>query len=200
VINGEVGAQHEVNLRHLAMNSTRAANRGLPQRPRFARVTAAVPANLPLGGASSSNITALSTTIEVLKAGTGWQAAPAAGARTTSNNRARNANTDDVSTGDHFVGAGPTRFARLNGRLRRSAPLTAWATLCPTGAISGGETRHPGARCEGAALALPGLTIEAASHHRPETPRSALHPSTTPGRRRAQSSSRARSGDEGAHP
>jgi hypothetical protein len=82
VINGEVGAQHEINLRHLAMNSTRAANRGLPQRPRFARVTAAVPANLPLGGASSSHITALSTTIEVLKAGTGWQAAPAAGART----------------------------------------------------------------------------------------------------------------------
>ena len=92
MINGEVGAQHEGNLRHLAMNSTRAANRGLPQGPRFARVTAAVPANLPLGGASSSSITALSTTIEVFKAGTGWQAAPAAGARTTSNDRARNAN------------------------------------------------------------------------------------------------------------
>ena len=75
-------------------------------------------------------------------------------------------NTDDVSTGDHFVGAGPTRSARLNGRLRRSAPLTAWATLCPTGAISGGETRHPGARCEGSALALPGLTIEAAPDRR----------------------------------
>jgi hypothetical protein len=185
------------------MNSTRAANRGLPQGPRFARVTGAVPANLPLGGASSSHITALSTTIEVLKAGTGWQAAPAAGARTTSNHRARNANTDDVSTGDHFVGAGPTRSARLNGRLRRSAPLTAWATLCPTGAISGGETRHPGARCEGAALALPGLTIEAApiiESIDPRPQRSALHPSTTPGRRRAESSSRARSGDEGAHP
>jgi hypothetical protein len=63
----------------------------------------------------------------VLKAGTGWQAAPAAGARTTSNNTARNANTNNANTGEHFVGAGPTRSARFIGRLRRSAPLTAWA-------------------------------------------------------------------------
>lgn len=42
-----------------------------------------MPANLLLGGASTSHITALSTTNEVLKAGTGWLAAPAAGARTT---------------------------------------------------------------------------------------------------------------------
>lgn len=72
-----------------------------------------MPANLPLGGASTSHITALPTTIEVLEAGTGWQAAPAAGARTARRDDVNDSNTDDVSTGKHFDRAGPARSARF---------------------------------------------------------------------------------------
>jgi hypothetical protein len=89
------------------------------------------------------------------------------------NNTARNANTNNANTGEHFVGAGPTRSARLNGRLRRSAPLTAWAAHCPHRGHYRRRDEAPGRTMRGRCPRAPGPHHRSRSDrrtHRPETP------------------------------